>query len=282
MGAGAVLMPAVLWKTANAMSEPAPTRGEVLDPSHFIPESLKEQFRLRSVVLESQELLAQHPALFYPVSSTIPLPERAITQLDQTQFELIQHQYVAPVAVVPLTQLLSAAEQGDYSPRVLSGYRSYDFQAEKFAEYVDEEMGELRKREENADKTEETLRLLAEKIVERYSARPGYSEHNLGTAFDIVSDANHDFVYARQNWNSGLYLWFRDHAHEYGFVISYPRGVGDDVAKRNAGYDSNEPWHLRFVGQPLASYLFEKQYLNPASPATLQTVLMQVRPFVKN
>jgi D-alanyl-D-alanine carboxypeptidase len=39
------------------------------------------------------------------------------------------------------------------------------------------------------------------------------------------------------------YQWLLDHAHEYGFVLSYPA---------NNSYYVFEPWHWRFVGEDLA------------------------------
>ncbi|MBI4099832.1 M15 family metallopeptidase [Candidatus Microgenomates bacterium] len=66
------------------------------------------------------------------------------------------------------------------------------------------------------------------------SAPPGHSEHQLGTAIDLL--------YSPNTWN-----WLDQNAHKYGFVMSY-RGTQQD----QTGYEF-EPWHWRFVGIALAT-----------------------------
>ena len=69
------------------------------------------------------------------------------------------------------------------------------------------------------------------------AARPGHSEHQLGTAIDF-----------RLPTTAAL-DWLAEHAHEHGFVLSYPEGK-----QRITGYRP-EPWHVRFVGQRLTNEL---------------------------
>ena len=40
--------------------------------------------------------------------------------------------------------------------------------------------------------------------------------------------------------------WVAEHAHEFGFILSYPQG-----ARERTGY-AYEPWHLRYVGPAVA------------------------------
>lgn len=73
------------------------------------------------------------------------------------------------------------------------------------------------------------------------SARPGHSQHQLGTAVDFTNaDASYEI------WDyfgdTSAYWWLRDHAREYGFVLAYPRSKEADT-----GYQW-EPWHFRYVG----------------------------------
>ena len=78
----------------------------------------------------------------------------------------------------------------------------------------------------------------------RFSADQGYSEHQLGTAIDLTtlktSGALEGFDKTPE------YKWLTSNAYKYGFVISYP--VGNK-------YYKYEPWHWRFVGVALATYL---------------------------
>lgn len=77
-----------------------------------------------------------------------------------------------------------------------------------------------------------------------FSADQGYSEHQLGTTVDLVGSRQE--ALAASFDKTEAFLWLEDNAHEYGFVLSYP--------KSNAYY-VYEPWHWRFVGVDLATYL---------------------------
>ncbi len=85
----------------------------------------------------------------------------------------------------------------------------------------------------------------------RFSAEQGYSEHQLGTTVDLTTaklgslSASFDMT--------PEFTWLTEHAHEYGFVLSYPK---------NNKYYIYEPWHWRYVGIDLATKLHdEKKYL---------------------
>jgi LAS superfamily LD-carboxypeptidase LdcB len=77
-----------------------------------------------------------------------------------------------------------------------------------------------------------------------FSADQGYSEHQLGTTVDLITTglggqtAGFDTTKA--------YPWLLANAYRFGFVLSYPKGNG---------YYTYEPWHWRFVGVKLATYL---------------------------
>jgi D-alanyl-D-alanine carboxypeptidase len=79
------------------------------------------------------------------------------------------------------------------------------------------------------------------------SARPGHSEHQLGTAIDLRS-ADGPPAWDLDDWaatpEGG---WVAEHALAFGFVVSYPRD-----AFATACYDY-EPWHLRWVGRDVAA-----------------------------
>lgn len=72
--------------------------------------------------------------------------------------------------------------------------------------------------------------------ADRISARPGHSEHQLGTTADFGTSSFETF-----GTTPGA-RWLRDHAHEYGFVMSYPEGK-----ESITGY-AYEPWHYRYIG----------------------------------
>lgn len=65
------------------------------------------------------------------------------------------------------------------------------------------------------------------------SAPPGYSEHHTGRAIDIGTAESENLTI--EFGNSSAFLWLQNHAHEFGFVMSYPPG-------NESGYQY-EPWH---------------------------------------
>jgi D-alanyl-D-alanine carboxypeptidase len=126
----------------------------------------------------------------------------------------------------PLRALLLAASTLNDRLIVTSGYRSYATQAATLQGWVDED---------------------GPCAATEYSAAPGRSEHQLGVTVDLGSSQHgklESFV------NSPLAAWVREHAYEYGFVMSYPHPE-DAQSQAITGY-THEPWHFRYVG-PIAA-----------------------------
>lgn len=73
-------------------------------------------------------------------------------------------------------------------------------------------------------------------------AKPGYSEHQLGVAVDLTSPSIHNKSATSAFGNTKESDWLEEHAYEYGFIQSYPKGKQDST-----GY-IYEPWHYRYVG----------------------------------
>ena len=82
--------------------------------------------------------------------------------------------------------------------------------------------------------------------ADRYSARPGYSEHQTGLAFDI-GEATQPEHYARESFgDTPAGQWLLANAHRFGFILRYPEGKEDIT-----GY-MHESWHYRYVGKEAA------------------------------
>ena len=105
---------------------------------------------------------------------------------------------------------------------IQSGYRSYELQETLYNNYVNRD-GKL--------------------AADTYSARPGYSEHQTGLAFDLNSISD-DFQYTNEG------KWVSENAWKYGFILRYPKSK-----ESITGY-KYECWHLRYVGKDLASKLY--------------------------
>ena len=100
------------------------------------------------------------------------------------------------------------------------------------------------------------------------SARPGYSEHQTGWAFDPGRRRRCSFqpCFAEQP----AAVWSRDNAHSFGFVVRYPW-----MLHPITGY-YYEPWHLRYIGVETATEMNSRgiatleEYLSlEAAPASL-------------
>ena len=163
-------------------------------------------------------------ALLEPVSKTQGLPADYVPP-DLTELAGVPATRpglrVRSAAYAPLKRMLADSQAAGLAIMVLSSYRSYDEQAAIFAEYA---------------------RRTSEEQANRFSARPGQSEHQLGTTVDLTSpNVSYDLVEVFEQTPEGR--WLRENAFRYGFVMSYPR-----EKEAITGY-AYEPWHFRYVGE---------------------------------
>ena len=138
-----------------------------------------------------------------------------------------------------LESLVASAAAAGEELAVASGYRSYEDQRASYARLVSV-FGK------GADKT---------------SAPPGHSQHQLGTAVDFTN-AFVGYEVVRGFGRTTAAGWLQEHAHEHGFVLSYPPG-----RHARTGYRW-EPWHYRYVGAENARRAME-------NPLGLQGLLLQ-------
>lgn len=114
----------------------------------------------------------------------------------------------------PLRAMLDTAASEQVVVSVTSGYRSF---------------------------TDQRQLLAASPGLDDVIARPGHSEHQLGTAVDLAGDRD----------------WLRVNASRFGFVLSYP-------ASRSPQWTCyrEEPWHFRYFG-PVRARAIEESGLSP-------------------
>jgi zinc D-Ala-D-Ala carboxypeptidase len=133
---------------------------------------------------------------------------------------------VRKIALKDLTAMAKAARRAGAPFAVESAYRSYQTQVATFGRWV---------REQGY-----AAALLA-------SARPGHSEHQLGTTLDFKSPGGPE-PWDVADWGTTRPgTWLAKHAWKYGFVMSYPR----EKSPRKTCY-KYEPWHFRYVGRVIA------------------------------
>jgi D-alanyl-D-alanine carboxypeptidase len=167
---------------------------------------------------------------------------------------------VTPETRAALQDLFNAARAAGLSPKVNSAYRSYQTQANTFNYWVEREVAKGFSREQ------------AERNANRYSARPGHSEHQLGTTVDINCLSCSPFDRS-SNGNDAIWEFVGANAHKFGFVVSYPEGKEDLT-----GY-VYEPWHIRYVGVDIAKELYEIDYLGKQNGIYLERYLLNERLF---
>lgn len=129
-----------------------------------------------------------------------------------------------------LVEMLKAVEKEGLEYLVTSAFRSYSDQVRVYNDLVKSNFGNIAK-------------------TDQLSARPGYSEHQLGTTIDITSSENR---YQTEGFEfTKLSKWLNENAHNYGFVLSFPQETSHET-----GFNY-EPWHYRYIGVENAKLLKE-------------------------
>ena len=127
-------------------------------------------------------------------------------------------------AKIAFEKLASDARNAGYNIYAMSTYRSYDYQRTLYNNYS------ARDGVANAD---------------RYSARPGHSEHQTGLAVDVADSSLEYFNFGFKK----EFDWMKENAYRYGFILRYTQAT-----EWITGY-LNEPWHYRYVGVETATYI---------------------------
>lgn len=144
-----------------------------------------------------------------------------------------------------LARMLDAMERAEVPARVVSSYRSFGYQEDL--------------------KHRHTVTYGSES-ANTFVATQGYSEHQLGTTVDLSTPQLGDDLLGFSNTDA--YAWLRKNAHTYGFVLSYPEGNQ---------YYAFEPWHWRFVGISLTTWLYnEKKAFYDASQRDINAYLLEM------
>jgi D-alanyl-D-alanine carboxypeptidase len=135
---------------------------------------------------------------------------------------------VRSLVIIDLRAMTAAAKRAGAPIAAESAYRSYRTQVATFASWV---------------------RRLGYSTAIVGSARPGHSEHQLGTVIDFKSaGGSAPWAINGYDWaRSKAGAWMKANAWKYGFMMSYPSGRKSQVCY---GY---EPWHYRYYGRAIAA-----------------------------
>ena len=125
-----------------------------------------------------------------------------------------------------LKQMFEAAREEGYYFYISTAYRSYDFQKALYDSYLLKDSAE---------------------VVDTYSSRPGFSDHQTGLACDIGMPGYKFEMFT----DTDECRWLHENAYKYGFILRYPEG------KENITKYKYESWHFRYVGVEVSTYIYE-------------------------
>jgi len=201
-----------------------------------LKESINEQLVLKDTVDDiskqvgtlvkiqntDKELLQKYSKIYFLNENYIP---RKVSMIPSIYLTPNSKQLEINAEVLPfLRSMVRASIKANNPIQIVSAYRSFGTQANlKTAYKVSYGAG-----------------------ANTFSADQGYSEHQLGTTVDLTTPILKDTFVSFED--TPAFMWLKEHAHEYGFTLSYPKGNK---------YYTYEPWHWRFVGIELATKLYD-------------------------
>lgn len=132
--------------------------------------------------------------------------------------------FLTKEALNAFIEMADAASIEGYKILANSAYRSYKEQNEVYQTYYD---------------------LYGEAYVKKYTAKPGFSEHQTGLSLDVASLNSSIFEQSKE------FLWMKENSYKYGFILRFPKNKGDITGFKY------EAWHYRYVGKDIATYIYE-------------------------
>ncbi|WP_240378040.1 M15 family metallopeptidase [Bacillus piscicola] len=205
-------------EAAPVSTENEPAEKETVPPAIGNDGVLKDPAAVTALVNKEYRL----PGDYEPEDLTVP-------DVPFPYEEDVPKKQLREPAARALEDLFAAAKEEGLSLFAVSGYRSYARQESIFTANVQKD---------------------GEAAANKYSARPGESEHQTGLTMDVSSPSN-DFALTTAFGDTLEGKWLQDNAHHYGFIIRYPADKTDIT-----GYQY-EPWHLRYVGEKAAVEMHE-------------------------
>ena len=142
------------------------------------------------------------------------------------------------VAAEAVEKMMADALEQGIDIRVRTGFRSYDYQTNLFNSYASKN---------------------GEAEANKFSARPGESEHQTGYACDLGGKTE-GYALSYQFGNTAEGKWVYEHCSEYGFILRFIDGKTVNGVREPGeitGY-VYEPWHIRYVGVDAATEIYER------------------------
>lgn len=121
-------------------------------------------------------------------------------------------------------KMAKAAKEENLNIIAMSTYRSFSYQVDLYNKYKKND---------------------GQEAADKYSGRPGFSEHQSGLAVDVYNGKENYTNFEKTK----EFTWMKEHANEYGFIIRFPEGKENET-----GY-KYESWHYRYVGIEIATHI---------------------------
>jgi LAS superfamily LD-carboxypeptidase LdcB len=131
--------------------------------------------------------------------------------------------YLRSIVINDLRDMVNQAKSDGIDLSIVSAYRSYNTQVNTYNYWV-------------------SYYGNCVDCADKVSARPGHSQHQLGTTIDFSSNEVSDKL-GKVFSDTNASRWLVENAYRYGFVIGYPQGY-----ESITGY-SYESWHYRYIGK---------------------------------
>ncbi|MFV0633769.1 D-alanyl-D-alanine carboxypeptidase family protein [Demequina sp.] len=213
--------------TAQPTTTPAPTVGAVTAPEAATPSPTATAVgRITAGIDLTQHSIDDPASIWVVVNKRRGLEPEGFTPDDLVA---IEGQQMTAEAAQAMTDMRAAASEQGHSLNMGTAYRPFGFQQSIYQDYVST-WGQTR--------------------ADRFSARPGHSEHQTGLAADLYSSQACRLKECFGEEPAGQ--WLAQHAHEYGFIIRYLQGTEEVTGYRY------EPWHVRYVGVELATSMHDE------------------------
>ena len=176
---------------------------------------------LQKIAAVDPEILRKYSKVYFTNENYVPAHLNAVPS--EYLYSSTRSEQFLSEATPYLISLLGSAKASGVTIYVKSGYRSFSEQKSLKSNYAV---------------------IYGAGTANSFSADQGYSEHQLGTTLDFITVGQSGQLAGFDTTPS--YIWLTDNAFRYGFILSYPK---------SNKYYIYEPWHWRFVGVKLATYL---------------------------
>ncbi len=176
---------------------------------------------LQKLAEADPQLLKKYSKVYFLNDNYTP-KHLSIVPSEYTYSETRQEQFLSEASFF-LKLLMDTAKADNVTLYVKSGYRSFAEQKSLKSSYAV---------------------TYGAGTANSFSAEQGYSEHQLGTTIDFTTTGLNGNLSGFDK--TPAFEWLVANAHRFGFILSYPK---------NNTYYVYEPWHWRYVGVQLATYL---------------------------